>query len=199
MITFEVVKRLVIVLLLAAACSDKEASNLRPMGREPVSVRGWIADVEGSATSDFKTVETEAARRLHLFQNTNVYVEGAPYVSGGVGETGAFLLLDVPPGDVTITFQAPGAESSKLVLQKIPGNADVMIPDLLLKKDSAAPSDPTKVVIRVPSSGKTPERTAQTAFVAGHTIGVIATPLNSMSDRHAYPDAPPLGRLPTVK
>jgi hypothetical protein len=202
MITFDVVKRLTILLLIAAACGDnKEASNIRPMGREPVSVRGWITDVEGSASSDYKTVETEAARRLYLFQNTNVYVENAPFVSGGVAETGAFMLLDVPPGNVTITFQAPGAELATLQLQNIPGNADVFIPGLILKKDGVEVADAGRLVLRIPSSEQTARRTTRTGVVAGHQIPIVETPLNAMSDRHNYPDAPPLGQLPaaTVK
>jgi len=203
MITFEVVKRLLILVVIAMACGgDEKSSNIRPMGREPVSVRGWIADVEGAASSDYKTVETEAARRVLLFQNTNVYVENAPYVSGGVVETGAFMLLDVPPGNVTITFQAPApAESAKLVLQNIPGNADVLIPGLILKKDGVALADPDKVVIRIPTDAKTPRRTTRTAIVAGVQVPIVETPLNAMSDRHNYPDAPVLGQMPvaTVK
>lgn len=201
MITFDVVKRLLILLLIAAACgSDEQASNIRPMGREPVSVRGWIADVEGSASGDYKTVETEAVRRLQLFQNSSVYVENAPYVSGGVAETGAFMLLDVPPGDVTITFQAPApAESAKLVLQNIPGNADVFIPGLILKKDTVALEDPDKVVIRIPSSAKTPRKTSRIAIVAGHQVPIVETPLNAMSDRHNYPDAPITVQQPVAR
>ena len=201
MITFDVVKRLVILLLIAAACgSDEQASNIRPMGREPVSVRGWITDVEGSSSGDYKTLETEAVRRLQLFQNSSVYVENAPYVSGGVAETGAFMLLDVPPGDVTITFQAPApAESAKLVLQNIPGNADVFIPGLILKKDTVALADPDKVVIRIPSSAKTPRKTSRTAIVAGHHVPIVETPLNAMSDRHNYPNAPVTVQQPVAR
>lgn len=201
MITFDVVKRLLILLLIATACGgDERASNIRPMGREPVSVRGWIADVEGSASGDYKTVETEAVRRLQLFQNTTVYVENAPYVSGAVAETGAFMLLDVHPGDVTITFQAPApAESAKLVLQSIPGNADVFIPGLILKKDGVALADPDKVVIRIPSSAKTARKTSRTAIVAGHQVPIVETPLNAMSDRHNYPDAPVTVQQPVAR
>lgn len=197
-------KRLLILLLLLIGCAcagEKPASNDRPLSREPVSVRGWIAEVEGSGSGDFKTVETEAARRLQLFQGTNVYVENAQYVSGGVAETGAFMLLDVPPGDSTITFQTPVIETVKLELKNIPGNADVVIPGLMLNRNGATLAEPEKVFVRIAASVKTPRKTSRTAIVAGQTVPIIETPLNDMSDRRDYPNAPGTVPVPvaTVK
>ncbi len=202
MITFDAVKRLFILLMIVCACSgEKPASNERRLSREPVSVRGWITDVEGSTSGDFKTVETEAARRLQLFQGTTVYIENAPYVSGGVAETGAFMLLDVPPGDSTITFQTPVIESVKLELKNIPGNGDVMIPGLILNKNGATLAEPSKVFVRIAASVKTPRKTERTAIVAGQTVPIVETPLNEMSDRRDYPNAPGTALAPvaTVK
>src|SRR5712691_7349678 len=121
--------------LVISACGPSE-----PVGpllsKEPISVRGWIVDVEGAASSSYQTVETEAFRKSQLFQTMNVWVDNAPFVSGGVAETGAFLLLDVPPGNVTVVFSTAGAPAAKLVLQNIPGNADVFVPAILLRRDS---------------------------------------------------------------
>jgi len=96
-----------------------------------------------------RTVETEAARKAQLYQSINVWIEGAPYVSGALQENGSFLLLDVPPGNVTISFAAPGAPDAKLVLQNIPGNADVYVPALILAKNSVKFADPAAVQVRM--------------------------------------------------
>jgi hypothetical protein len=77
----------------ALSCQDQAPGGI-PLSKEPVSVRGWIADVEGAQKNAIAQVE--AFRRLQLFQNTYVAVDDAPYVSGGVEENGSFLLLDVP-------------------------------------------------------------------------------------------------------
>src|ERR1700755_1816319 len=124
-------KRLAIVLiLLAVACGGaKESHAPGEVSRDPISVRGWISDIDtGAEPGNFKTVETEAARRAQNFQSTNVWVENAPYVSGGVAETGAFILLDVPPGRPTITFTAPGAAAAQVVIQDAPPNCDIFLP-----------------------------------------------------------------------
>src|SRR5439155_7700931 len=93
------------ILLLALACAAPDPNTPR-VSKEPISVRGWIADVAGSPHAPFQTPETEAVRKLQLFQSASVWVDNAPYVSGGVAENGSFILLDVPPGNITITFNA---------------------------------------------------------------------------------------------
>ena len=193
------------VALIAAAlaalvsCGGESKDGGARLSRQPVSVRGWIADVEGSsATNTFRTVETEAARRIQLFQNTSVWVENAPYVSGGVGETGTFIVLDVPPGNVTISFNAPGAETAKLVLQNVPGNADILIPGLILKKDGASVEDPKGIRVRIASKIAKATPTKLTAIVAGQPIPVVEVPLDAMGDRRDYPE-PPAGYLAKVK
>ena len=143
-------KRAAILVSIAflAACggSEKPAPNTI-VSKEPVSVRGWIDDVEGSKRSE--TLELETARRTQLFQGTNIWVDGADYVTGGVAENGAFILLDVPPGNATIPFAAPGAETAKLILQDIPGNADVFVPYLVLQKDGAHVVKPEAIKVRI--------------------------------------------------
>jgi hypothetical protein len=148
----------------------------------------------------YHTVETDAARKRELFGGTNVWVANAPYVSGGVAETGAFLLLDVPPGNITITFSAPGAPAARLVLSQIPGNADVFVPSILLKKDTVVLLDPASVKVRVAAQVDAASPTGAFAMVAGQRIPVIRTPITKMIDRLDYPNAPSAqAPLATVK
>jgi hypothetical protein len=185
---------------LIGACGGGSQSGPR-VAKEPISVRGWIIDVEGGENAaTFHTIETESARKMNLFHQTNVWVENAPYVSGGVAETGAFLLLDVPPGDVTITFTAPGAPAAHLVLGKIPGNADVFVPAMLLKKGSVILLDPNSVKVRMAAHIDKATPSGQFVTVAGQRFAVMNTPIVQMADRHDYPMAPAAQQpLATVK
>lgn len=172
------------LLLLASSCGDT-SPGATPLSKEPVSVRGWIADVEGAGRNDVP--EVEAARRLQLFQNTYVAVEKAPYISGGIAENGAFVLLDVPPGDVNVIFTAPGAPSARLVLKNIPGTADVIVPGILLRRDSIQLLQPRQVVVRVAGS---PSPTRRTAIVAGVVVPVRIVSVAQMADRRDLPTPP---------
>jgi hypothetical protein len=180
---------LVLLLTCIIACGPDDPTTPR-VSKEPTSVRGWIADVAGSPKAPFQTPETDAVRRMQLFQSANVWIDNAPYVSGGVAENGSFLLLDVPPGNITIVFSAPGAPNARLVLQNIPGNADVFVPAILLKPDSVALLDPKGVQVRLAAKIDKPAPTRLTAIVAGLTVTVVNTPIAQMSDRHDYPNAP---------
>lgn len=177
------------VLLLLAACGGHEAPQPR-VSAEPISVRGWIADVDEPANAPYRTRETEIVRKMQLFRSTNVWIENAPYVSGGVAENGSFLLLDVPPGNLTITFSAPGAPAARLVLQNVPGNADVFVPGLVLRRDSVALLDPKLVQVRMAAHVSKPSPTGAKAVIAGTTVAVTNTPYNAMTDRHDYPNPP---------
>lgn len=192
---------LVAIAVVIAACSnEKRDPNAPVLAKEPLSVRGWIVDVEGSPSVPFKTVETDAARKLQLFQATSVWVENAPYVSGGVAENGSFILLDVPPGNVTITFSAPGAQDAKLVLQGVPGNADVLVPAILLKPHGVDLLSPKDLKVRLAARIDKARPTGRSATVAGHPVPVVEVPRLEMVDRRDYPN-PPGGPTPlaTVK
>jgi len=178
--------RPVLLLILAIACGPGD-SNAPRVSKEPISVRGWIVDVAGSPRAPFSTPETDVVRRIQLFQATNVWVDNAPYVSGGVAENGAFLLLDVPPGNITISFSAPGAPNARLVLQNIPGNADVFVPSVILKADGVAFLDPKSVRVRLAANVDRPTPAHLTANVAGLAVPVMNTPIAQMVDRHDYP------------
>jgi hypothetical protein len=189
-------KRLALLAMLLAACEGgKPGSTFKNLSMEPISVRGWIADVETPPSETFHTVETEAARRAHLFQTANVWVENNSYVSGGIAETGAFLLLDVPPGTVTITFSAQGAPASHLVLQNVPGNADVLIPALLLKPNGVELLQPDAVRVRLGAKIAKARPTGRTAIVAGKAVPILEVPIGELVDRRDYPN-PPAGPAP---
>jgi len=184
-------KRFILILaLLAAACGGGKEPAGPHVSRDPISVRGWIVDVDTGPNNAYHTIETEAARKQNLFRGTNVWIENAPYVSGGVAETGAFLLLDVPPGNVTITFSAPGAPAARLVLGNIPGNADVFVPAMMLKRDGVALLDPASVKVRLADNVVKATPTGSFATVAGQRIPVMRTPINQMIDRLDYPNPP---------
>lgn len=173
-----------IVLALMACGEQKPKPNV--VSKEPVSVRGWIADVEG--TQHAKTPEMESARLTQLYQATSVWVDDAAYVSGGVAENGSFILLDVPPGNVTIGFTAPGAEQAQLVLKNIPGNADVFIPGLILKKNSAGVLKAEDIKVRIPARVEKTTPAGKTVSVAGLQVPVVLAPIATMVDRHDYPE-----------
>jgi hypothetical protein len=189
---------LALTLFLLGCTGELPSAHL---SKEPISVRGWIADVEQQQDGAFRTVETESARRIQLFQGTNIWVENAPYVSGGVAETGAFLLLDVPPGNVTVDFTPPGGQNARLVMENIPGNADVLIPAVLLKPNgSVALLDPKAVKVRLAAKIDKPRQTNMSATIAGVLVPVIEVPIAEMVDRRDYPNAPGTAApLATVK
>lgn len=179
-------RRAFLLLLLLIACGPE--GNVPHVSKEPVSVRGWIADIDGAPHG--ANAELEAARMLQLFQATNVWIDNAPYVSGGVAENGSFLLLDVPPGNTTITFSAPGAPEARLTLKNIPGNADVFIPNVLLRRDSVVILQPNGAMVRVATRVERPTATGATAIVAGVPVPVMNVPIAAMTDRHDYPNPP---------
>jgi hypothetical protein len=179
-----------ILLLAALGCGGNAKQDGIVLSHDPISVRGWIADVEGSPNAPFHTAETESARKANLYQSTNVWIDGAPYISGGVAENGSFILLDVPPGNVTINFAAPGAPDAKLVLQNVPGNADVFIPALLLKRGGVELLQPAETKVRMAAKVDKPRPTGKTAILGGHPFPVIDTPMAQMTDRLDFPKPP---------
>jgi hypothetical protein len=191
-------RAVIFIALIAAACGREstQRSTMPGVSKEPVSVRGWIADVDPqSGTGVYRTVETEAARKAEAFQAMNVWVDNAPYVSGAIAPNGAFVLLDVPPGNVTVSFALPPAiPVAHLTLSSIPGNADVLIPGLIIKRDgSVTVEDPKQLKIRVAT--KPPSATAK---VAGFPAPIVQVPVNALTDRHDYLE-PPTQMTPVAK
>ncbi|MEO8219080.1 MAG: hypothetical protein ABI718_18545 [Acidobacteriota bacterium] len=189
------------LLLLACGETPTATPTAERPSREPISVRGWIADIDnGKSSPVFRTVETEAARRAQAFQETNVWVENAAYVSGGVAETGAFILLDVPPGKASIQFSATGVPNATVLLENVPGNADVIIPGLILKPGGVSIEDPKAIQVRLAANVSKPVKTNLTAKVAGHDVTVMQVPINTMIDRRDFPNPPTVSApVATVK
>jgi hypothetical protein len=173
---------LVLAMLVLAACSSDEER----LARNPTSVRGWVLDVKGSQHE--QAPEMEIARRTQLFAATTVWVENVELASGGVAENGAFIVLDVPPNKATLGFNAPGAETARVVLEGVPGSADVFIPDIILEPNGAKVLDPKKILVRVPADVDKPTPTGATATVAGYKVPIISTPLKMLVDRREYPN-----------
>lgn len=181
-------------IVLTAACGSETARPHGAVSKEPVSVRGWIEDVEGSLKAN--SPEMEIARRTQVFEGTQIWVENADYVSGGVAGNGSFILLDVPPGNVTIGLTAPGVDRAKIVMQNIPGSADVFLPRVILKPNGAALADPKTAKVRVAGQVSKETPTGKTAVIAGVTLPIVTVPLSAMVDRHDYPQ--PIGFKPLV-
>ncbi len=133
---------LALALLVLASCGGEKKGDesIYMLSRDPISVRGWILDVKDAPRAS--TMEMEIARRTQLFASTSVWVEDVQYASGGIAENGAFIVLDVPPAKAVLGFNAPGAESAKLVLEGVPATADVFIPDLILQNVNVTVLDP---------------------------------------------------------
>jgi hypothetical protein len=188
---------LLLPLLLAACGGEKSESGIYELSREPVSVRGWILDVKGSTHA--QAPEMEIARRQQLFQATSLWVEKAEFASGGIAGNGAFIVLDVPPNKSVIGFNAPGAETGRIIMEGVPGTADVLIPDVILEAHGATVLDPKKIVVRVPSDGDKRVVTGKTATVAGYKVPIVLTPLAEMTDRRDYPNPGGFRPLAIVK
>lgn len=184
-------------LVLAACGSETSDKSVYSISRHPVSVRGWILDVKGAQHA--QASEMELARRTQLFQSTSVWVENNEFASGGVAGNGGFIVLDVPPLKATLGFNAPGAETAKIVLDGVPGTADVFIPDVILEPNGAKVLDPKKILVRVPAKVDKPTPSGKTANVGGYIVPVINTPLSQMLDRRDYPDPGGFRPLATVK
>lgn len=189
---------LALMILLFAACGGETSStSVHGLSREPISVRGWILDVKGAAHEEI--ADMEIARRSQLFQSSSVWVENNEFASGGISENGGFIILDVPPLNATIGFNAPGAETAKIVLEGVPGTADVFIPDLILEPNGATVLDPKKILVRLPAKVDKPTPTGKTAKVGGYTVPIINTPIAQMIDRREYPSPPGFRPVATVK
>ena len=190
---------LLLAFAILSACGKSEVDPQSPhlMSRQPVSVRGWVEDVAGAKRGE--TIEMEIARRGEMFQQTSVWVEKTEFASGGVAENGSFIVLDVPPGSSTLGFSAPGAENAKLVLENIPGNADVLIPEIILSNGGATVRDPAKLRVRIPGERPEPFTTTATATIAGHKVPIVEVPMSELGNRREYPQPPGFRPVATFK
>jgi hypothetical protein len=195
---------LLTLLLIAASCAPPEDDGAGP-GKTPVSVRGWIAYIQLPAQDVMKVSDPATARqRMHQFlSDTNLYVPDMPFVSGAISEAGTFIMLDVPPGDVTLRFQPPGLPEGQLVLRNLPGNADVLLAGLRLDGDKVSLVDPAKSVVRIPIDEDVRRKLDQVVHVGDQAIEVWEVPYNDLVDRRDFPTGeetlPADMVVPTVK
>lgn len=175
-----------LLLALLVSCSETPADSPHALSRSPVSVRGWIHDAEGSVHEQIP--DLEIARRQQLFMATTVFVEKSEFSSGGVAENGSFLVLDVPPNAADVIFQSTNIDAARLVLKDVPGNADVLVPAIILRRGAVTVLDPKAIKVRLPGDGKQARDTGRFAIVAGYKVPIIETPLAQLADRREYPD-----------
>jgi hypothetical protein len=173
---------------------------MRPAGLSPTptSVRGWVDDIEPKGAAPLTDPQQAYARRLDLLRDTSVSVEGVDFASGGVSENGAFIILDVPPGDAIINFNSPGA-TAMLHLQRIPPNADVLVPYIALKDNKVVLMRPDRLQVRVPSSTNSRRRLPQFATIEGIKVPIDEVPFTDLVDRRDYPDPHGSSVIPTVR
>ena len=176
------------ILLLIAGCTPPEDDGTGP-SNTPVSVRGWISHIELPPQDIMKVVDPskERQRMYQFLSDTNIYVVDRPFVSGSIAETGAFLMLDVPPGDITVRFQPPGLPEATLVIRNLPGNADVIIPALRIDGETVSLSDPSKAVARIPIDGDERRKLDDVVHVGDQTIEVWEVPFRDLVDRRDFP------------
>lgn len=188
-------KVLAVALMVTAALGC--GGTRKQMNRTPASVRGWILDIEHPTEGSKRSAvpEIEAQRRIEMFQQTNLVVENIDHASGGIGDNGSFVVLDVPPGASRIIFQTAMGDAV-LELSGVPKNADILLPNLVIRPPKVDVLQPSLVVVRVPSTAVKKVREIPAATkVAGHEVRVFETPLNDMQDRRDYPE-PKLGYRP---
>ncbi|HVR44223.1 MAG TPA: hypothetical protein VMS56_12355 [Thermoanaerobaculia bacterium] len=186
---------LVLALLLPLGCGGNESPDRADRGsfrKGPVSIRGWFAEIDAGAPPPevFSVTEPNARISPHqsrLFEQTSISLEDVPYASGGVADNGSFIILDAPPGRLTINMQAPGVPLVQMNLESIPANADVFIPGIRLLPDRFEILEPEKILIRVPTRGSERRMTGQRGIVGGHPVEIWEVPLREMMDRRDWP------------
>ncbi|HEX7152808.1 MAG TPA: hypothetical protein VF618_15065 [Thermoanaerobaculia bacterium] len=187
-----------LLLALLVSCSETPSNSpASTMSRTPLSVRGWIHDIEGAKTEQIPDVEI--ARRAAIFAATTVYVDKSEFSSGGVSENGAFVVLDVPHDKATVVFQSAGITAATLTLQNVPGTADVLVPSVILRQGEVKILDPKAIKVRVVSEDGQPRATGQFAIVAGHRVPVMEVPLQELATRREYPQPPGFRPVATVR
>jgi hypothetical protein len=187
-------------LLLFVACGREPDVAMQNLSKTPASVRGWLLDIRPDGTPAEPLTMMEFERRRAAFDATNIAVEEQPYASGGISESGAFVVLDVPSGNAIIVFQPPGMPDAFLHLENIPPSADVLLPELVVQPPYVRLARPGRAVVRLPARVKEPRRLEQTARIAGVEVRIVEVPFSHMADRRDFPHPDDAGRpLATVK
>lgn len=182
--------------LLLFACGGSETVDREGRGsfrKGPISIRGWISEIdlgqvpERDVFSVTELNQRQTAYQRQLLEEAAMSIEGVDYASGRVLDTGAFIVLDAPPGDLLVNFQAPGVSLVQLPLRRIPPNADVFIPGVKLYPDRLEIVNPDQIVVRVPSEASERTKRPEQALVGEHAVDVWDVPLREMMDRRDMP------------
>ena len=195
-------KRLLILLSISClvtllpGCGGGESSDSEDRGsfrKGPISIRGWVSEIDigqpdqSGVFSVTGLGQGKTAYQKRLLEETNISIEGVGYASGRIVDSGSFIILDSPPGDLLVNFQAPGVSLVQLALRGIPPNSDVFVPGVKLYPDRLEILEPEKIVVRVPGSGTERKLREEPAMVAGHRVDVWEVPLREMMDRRDMP------------
>lgn len=182
-----------LIVLGIAGCTDTpELAAERERRRSPVSVRGWIWDVEAEAPgvpgtlSVVDPVGADSQRKARIFGRTYISIENVDYASGGMIETGAFVILDAPPRELTMLIQPPVLSDQRIEMKGIPPNADVFLPGIIISAQGLRFAEPEKIRVRIP--GETARATGQTAQIGPHTVPIEQVPVGDLIDRREYPE-----------
>ncbi|MEO8215703.1 MAG: hypothetical protein ABI718_01325 [Acidobacteriota bacterium] len=178
--------------LVVISCNDKPAGPA--MSRTPVSIRGWIEEIEPPDTELYRLRSKTAGaaeQRAEIFKQASINVAETDIASGGIGETGSFIILDVPPGKVTLSFTSPGIARSDLLMTGVPPNADILLPSVSVGRDGTKLLNPDAVVVRVPITSEDPHPHFPPVNIGGRSIPVRAVSLDDLMDRRDYPTPEP--------
>ena len=177
--------------LLTTACKESpEMAAERERRRSPVSVRGWIWDIEAEAPGSPGTMsvynenQAEFQRKQRLFAETNLAVEGVTYASGGLLDSGTFIILDAPPRNLTVLFQTVLGDFT-LPMTNIPPSADVLLPGIIIGREGVRFAEPEKIRVRI--VGETARKTGEMAQVGPHQVPIEEVTAAEITDRRDYP------------
>lgn len=183
--------------MLLAGCGEGSDQPKIEISKTPASIRGWIRDaVPADPNIQVLDPTMAAMRRIEMFRQSAISVEGAKWASGGLAEQGSFIMLDVPPGDVTLLFQMHNVGDVRLELKGVPGNADVFLPGMVLSPKGVTFIDPSKIAVRLPGEKRQP--TNQWVTIANQRVQAIEVPLVELTDRRDYPLPPDQQAAPKV-
>lgn len=176
----------IICFVLPALLSCGESTPRHGLPKGPVSVRGWVARVDGVPNY---------GKNGYLY-DLNAYVDGIERVSGGVQDDGAFIILGVPPGESTVVFQAPGVEGAAIHFEGLPPKADILLPGIVISPEGVTIPHPELAKVRIANGrGTEIEQVESTTTANGVALPTFRVPIRELGDRLNYPVIPPRGNV----
>lgn len=180
--TFRLALPLLVLAFVIGSCEEPRSQIVN----HPVSIRGWIADVERTIPPGVSpNVIIQGNTLEDYIQQSNVYLKGGKLITGGL-MNGSFIMMDVPPGDATIVFQAPGIYQSPMTIHGIPPAADVVLSGVDITKHGTKLDDPSKALVRIAAKIDKMREIPSTTTINGVKIRTVEVPLVKMGDRMNY-------------